>query len=85
MVAAIQGNGSVWGAAAAPDGNQTAFIQGTGSISQTLTLNAGGYMLSFQAARRNCCVAPFVQPIQVSVDGVAVGGWCRRRARASAA
>ncbi len=70
----VQGNGGAWGAAVAPDGNQTAFIQGTGSISQTLSLNAGGYTLSFQAARRACCVLPFVQPIQVSVDGVAAGG-----------
>ncbi len=70
----IQGNGSAWGAAAAPDGSQTAFVQATGSISQTLNLNAGGYTLSFQAARRGCCVAPYVQPIQVSVDGVPVGG-----------
>jgi predicted aconitase with swiveling domain len=69
----IQGNGSAWGAAPAADGTQTAFVQGTGSISQTLSLNAGGYTLSFQAARRNCCVSPFVQPIQVSVDGVPVG------------
>ncbi len=70
----IQGNGSAWGAAAAPNGSQTAFVQSTGSMSQTLNLNAGGYTLSFQAARRGCCVAPYVQPIQVSVDGVPVGG-----------
>ena len=49
-------------------------MQGTGSISQTLSLNAGSYTLSFQAARRDCCVAPYVQPVQVSVDGVPVGG-----------
>src|SRR5205823_316306 len=54
----IQGNGSAWGASSAPSGTQTAFIQATGTISQTLSLNAGSYTLSFQAARRNCCVSP---------------------------
>ncbi len=43
----IQGNGSAWGAATAPNGTQTAFIQGTGSMAQTITLNAGSYTLSF--------------------------------------
>ena len=70
----IQGNGSAWGAAPAPSGTQTAFIQGTGSITQTITLNAGSYTLSFQAAQRSCCVSPFVQPVKVSVDGTQIGG-----------
>ncbi len=69
----IQGNGSAWGAATAPNGTQTAFIQGTGSMTQTITLNAGSYTLSFQAAQRSCCVSPFVQPVKVSVDGTQVG------------
>ena len=69
----IQGNGSAWGAASAPEGSQTAFIQGTGTISQTLSLTAGSYTLSFKAAQRSCCVSPYVQPIQVSVDGIPVG------------
>jgi hypothetical protein len=71
----IQGNGSAWGAAPAPDGTQTAFIQNTGSISQALNLNAGSYTLSFQAAQRpyECCSAPYVQPIEVMVDGTQVG------------
>jgi hypothetical protein len=69
----IQGNGSAWGAAAAPDGTQTAFIQSVGSISQTLSLNAGSYMLSFQAARRSCCVSPYLQPVKVTVDGTQIG------------
>ena len=70
----IQGNNSAWGAAPAPGGTQTAFIQGTGSIAQTVTLSAGSYTLSFQAARRTCCVAPNVQPVKITVDGTQVGG-----------
>jgi hypothetical protein len=69
----IQGNGSAWRATAAPDGSQTAFIQHLGTISQTLSLNAGNYTLSFKAARRACCVSPYVQPIIVSVDGTQIG------------
>ena len=56
-----------------PDGTQTAFLQGygsNGSVSQPLTFSASGtYHISFQAAQRS----GQVQPIQVSVDGVAVG------------
>ena len=69
----IQRNGSAWGAALAPDGVQTAFIRYTGSISQTLSLNAGSYTLAFKAARRNCCTLPYGQPIKVTVDGVQIG------------
>ncbi len=69
----IQGNGSALGALPAPEATQTAFIQYTGSMTQTLSLNAGNHTLALWAARRNCCVAPYVQPIRVSVDGVQVG------------
>jgi hypothetical protein len=69
----IQRNGSAWGAAAAPDGVQTAFVQATGMISQTLSLNAGSYTLSFKAAQRGCCSLPYVQPVKVTVDGVQIG------------
>ncbi len=70
--AGVQKNGSAFGAAAAPDGVQTAFLQhsgSAGSMSQTVRLRAGSYSLSLKAARRNTQV----QPIQVRVDGVAVG------------
>jgi len=68
--AGVQGNGSVWGAAAAPDGTQTAFIQGLGSISQTIDLAVGAYTLDLQIAQRPFSVpAGAVQPIRVSVDG----------------
>jgi hypothetical protein len=70
----IQHNGSAWGAATAPEGVQTAFVQGIGSMSQTVTLTAGSHTLSFDAAQRGCCVAPYVQPVKVTVDGVQVGG-----------
>jgi hypothetical protein len=69
----IQSNGSAWGAARAPDGIQTAFIQSTGTISQPLSLAAGTYTLSFMAARRACCVSPYVQPVKVTVDGAQIG------------
>jgi hypothetical protein len=69
----IEGNGSAFGAAAAPEGVQAAFIQGTGTISQTLNLNAGSYTLSLKAAQRGCCVSPYVQPIRVTVDGTQAG------------
>jgi hypothetical protein len=69
----IQSNGSAWGAAAAPNGTQTAFIQSSNTIAQTVNLNAGNYTLSFQAAQRSCCVAPYVQPIRVTLDGTQIG------------
>ncbi len=71
----IQSNGSAWGAPAAADGVQTAFLQGyTGgppaTISQSINFPAAGnYTLTFQAARRY----GQVQPIQVSIDGANVG------------
>jgi hypothetical protein len=69
----IQANGSAWGAAPAPNGKQTAFIQATGMISQSLSFAAGTYTLSFQAAQRACCSAPNVQPVKVAVDGTQIG------------
>ena len=66
--AGIQSNGSAWNAPAAPEGQQTAFLQ-EGQIAQTLTLAAGTYTVSFYAARRG----DQIQPLQISVDGNAVG------------
>lgn len=72
-VAGIQRNGSAFGAATAPDGLQTAFLQGSstglGSMSQTVTLTAGSYTLKFKAAQRS----GQVQPLKISVDSVQVG------------
>ena len=69
----IERNGSPWGAAPAPEGMQAAFIQSTGSISQTLSFGPGTYTLAFMAAQRACCVSPYVQPIRVTVDGAQIG------------
>ena len=66
----IQRNGSAWGATAAPDGVQTALIQGISTISQTLSLNAGSYTLTFKAAQRS----GQIQPVRVTVDGTQLGG-----------
>ena len=69
----IQANGSGWGAAVAPEGTQTAFLQASsgtgGSISQSVTLAAGTYAIQFEAAQRG----GEVQPLAVSVDGTQVG------------
>ena len=69
----IERNGSAWSAAPAPEGVQAAFIQSTGSIGQALSFGPGTYTLSFMAARRGCCVSPYVQPIKVTVDGTQIG------------
>ena len=56
----------------APDGTQVAFLQGTGSMSQSVYLDAGTYSLSFLAAQRPADQTHY-QEIQVLVDGVQVG------------
>ncbi len=68
----IQSNGSAWGAPAAPEGRQTAFLQGANAqITQTFTLAAGSYSVSFYAARR--AYQGEAQPVQIAIDGTAVG------------
>jgi uncharacterized protein YabE (DUF348 family) len=57
----------------APNGTQVAFLQGTGSISQSVYLNSGSYSLSFQAAERADKSQAHYQEIQVLVDGAQVG------------
>src|SRR5262249_3497000 len=56
----------------APEGTQVAFLQTTGSFSQAVTLAAGTYQLTFQAAQRAISQAS-AQTFQVLVDGVVVG------------
>jgi hypothetical protein len=56
----------------APTGVQVAFIKGTGSMSQSVYLNAGVYGLSFMAAQRATSQSQY-QELQVLVDGVEVG------------
>ena len=78
--AGIESNGSSLGAASAPDGTQTAFLQGSssvsatagspGAISQVLSFTrAGAFSVTFQAARR----LGQVQPLKLTLDGVQVG------------
>jgi len=73
--AGVSGNGSAFtaGNPNAPDGNQVAFLQGTGSMSQSIYLNSGSYSLSFQAAQRAAGGNKHYQEIQVLVDGAQVG------------
>ena len=73
--AGVAGNGSGFtaGNPNAPEGAQVAFLQQTGSFSQTVAGLAGGtYQLSFQAAQRGNFQASR-QNFRVLVDGVAVG------------
>ena len=74
--AGISGNSSgftSWNPAA-PEGGQVAFLQATGSMSQTITMAvAGTYVMTFQAAQRGGEWWPQAQDFQVLVDGVVVG------------
>lgn len=54
----------------APSGTQVGFLQGTGSMSQVVYLDAGTYTLSFLAAQRTSQTNP--QQIKVLVDGTQV-------------
>jgi RHS repeat-associated protein len=71
--AGLAANGSAFtsGNPPAPEGGQVAILQGTGGISQTLTLAAGTYAVTVQAAQRGNWGGP--QTFQVLVDGTAVG------------
>lgn len=71
--AGVAANSSVFtaGNANSPQGSQVAFIQNTGSISQTISLAAGTYQLIFSAAQR--ANLPSSETMQVLVDGAVVG------------
>jgi YD repeat-containing protein len=71
--AGVAGNGSsiAGGFASAPEGGQAAFLQGSGSISQTVDLSGGNYVLSFYAAQA-AGNAPPAEAIGVLVDGVQI-------------
>lgn len=68
---AANNSGFTAGNPAAPQGSQVAFLQRTGSFSQTGGFAAGTYAISFFAARRGNLTGS--QGIQVLVDGVVVG------------
>jgi hypothetical protein len=72
--AGVAGNGSGFTAnnPDAPQGSQVAFLQDTGSFSQSVTLAAGAYNLTFDAAQRGNWQAS-TQTFQVLVDGNVVG------------
>src|SRR5262249_56289269 len=56
----------------APQGSQVAFLQATGSFSQSVTLAAGTYNIGFSAAQR-ANVQSSSQTFQVLIDGTVVG------------
>ena len=68
--AGIQGNGSTWGAANAPEGSQTAFVQGSSpsSISQTFVLPSGTHVLSFYSAQRGILNVGYDQTLRVTLQ-----------------
>jgi len=71
----IAGNGSSLTAlnGPAPEGTQVAFLQDTAAISQTVELQAGTYILTFDAAQRQNGPAVDQQTINVIVNGTQVG------------
>ncbi|HWY31695.1 MAG TPA: RICIN domain-containing protein, partial [Candidatus Acidoferrum sp.] len=64
------GTGGFLQAAGAENGTNAAFIQGTGSISQTVTLNAGTYALTFYSMGR--IATGTAEPIAVAIAGLLV-------------
>src|SRR5439155_7290456 len=72
--AGVAGNGSGFtsGNPPAPEGTQVAFLQQGGTFAQTVSLAAGTYAVSFQAAQRGNYQAS-AQTFRVLVDGAAVG------------
>src|SRR5262249_5196062 len=73
-LAGVSGNGSAItaGNPNAPEGGQVAFLQQTGRIDQFVSLAAGTYQLSFQAAQRGNSQASR-QDFRVLVDNRVVG------------
>jgi hypothetical protein len=66
----VQKTGSIFGAAAAPPGHQTAFIQNLGAISQTIEFTyAGTYTLAFYLSAGAVSVpANTILPLQVTIS-----------------
>ena len=56
----------------APEGTQVAYLQDTGSMSQTVYLDAGTYQVSFAAAQRAFDQTAY-QEIEVLIDGAQAG------------
>jgi hypothetical protein len=72
--AGVSGNGSNFtsGNTNAPQGNQVAFLQNSGSFSQAVTLAAGCHTVRFNAAQR-ATFQSSNQTFEVTVDGNVVG------------
>jgi hypothetical protein len=70
----IAANGSVYTSSNpnTPEARQVAYLEQTGSFSESVTLGAGAYQLSFETAQRGN-VNPAQQDFNVLVDGVPVG------------
>ena len=71
----LQSNGSAWGAPAAPNGTQTAFVQASGgangNVSQVINFaSPGTYTVTLNAAAR---ASTGGQTFNVRIDGVTVG------------
>jgi hypothetical protein len=68
------GSGFTSGNPNAPQGSQVAFLQRTGSFSQSVAgWAAGNYTISFQAAQRGNYGSSQAEDFQIQVDGVVVG------------
>ncbi len=73
--AGVSGNGTsafTSGNPNAPDGNQVALLQKTGTASQVVNTTAGYYAISFSAAQRGNYIASH-ETVDVEVDGTVVG------------
>ncbi|MFO0810213.1 MAG: PKD domain-containing protein, partial [Gemmataceae bacterium] len=70
----VSGNGSGFTGSnpAAPEGTQVLFLQNTGSVSQSLALEAGSYSITFKAAQR-VNLQSSAQILRVLVDSAVVG------------
>jgi hypothetical protein len=69
--AGVQEAGSGFSSYFPPQGIQTGFLQGTGSISQSITLPAGTYSIRFLAAQRTGTGG--AQGIKVTFDSTTIG------------
>src|SRR5437879_3587576 len=63
------GSGFTSGNSNAPEGTQVAFVQATGSISQSVEFAPGTYVVSFQAARRANYNTGLFHGVTVIIDG----------------
>jgi hypothetical protein len=69
------GGGFTYSNAPAPEGTQVAFLQGTGTISQSVNFGAGTFAIGFDAAQRAAQWQTAQENFQVLVDGNVVGSF----------